>query len=557
MGLVTRLLSKRDSLENPNVALTAEAWEEAFGKSFSTAAGVSVTTKKAMTYAAVWRAVGLISSDVGKLPLFVYRRNGEGKKRAVDHPAYQLLRYKPNSEMTSFVFRQTLLQHGLLRGNGYAYIDRAGSAAPLELIPLDPDQTWPVRANGVLYYVTTSIDDGRETLHKLRQDQVLHVKGMGWDGLTGYSVIEYAKESLAMGLAAREYGARFYSNNARAGVLLEHPGQLSKEAAERIKTSWDKMHAGLENSHKTAILEEGMKANVITISARDAQLIEQRQFEIREVANWFGVPPHKLGDSSRTAYNSLEQENQSYLDDALDRWLVAFEEECRDKLLTEEQKRQDSHVIEFERKALVRSNLTDRANYYKAALAGAPWMTVNQVRGIENENPLDDPNADTLLIPLNIQQGATTTGPVEPVPQPDTTPAQPDANAGWALRSAHRKLLVDAISRMVKRVGVHARRHAKHPDTYLEFLGAIREDHEAVIAEATRDIIEASNLLTGRNTASGLAAERVCEEIRSSLTTVYDMATKSEFADEIEGAMSVLEADLPNRITNEIISEEK
>lgn len=387
------------SIENPSTPLSDPdewAWD-ALGAT-KTDAGVRVSRQSAMTYSAVWRAQHLISRDVGKLPLVTYRRKGEGKVKAAEHPAYELLRYKANGEMTALTVKQTLQGHALMTGNGYAYIARAGDARPVELVPLNPDTTYPVRVNGVLFYAVTVAGEQRKVIAR----DILHVKGLGFDGLEGYSVIQYARDSIGLGLAIRGYGSKFFKNGAKPGVVLEHPNRLSPEGAKNLLSSWNAANSGLENSHKAVLLEEGMKLNPFSMSAEDAQMIETRQFEIREVANWFGVPPHKLGDTTRTAFSSLEQENQSYLDDALDGWLCGWEAECRDKLLTEKEKREDSHVIEFTREALVRANLEARANYYNKALGGAPWMVVSDVRSRENLNELPDGMGERYFLPLNM-----------------------------------------------------------------------------------------------------------------------------------------------------------
>jgi HK97 family phage portal protein len=165
-----------------------------------------------------------------------------------------------------------------------------------------------------------------------------------------------------------------------------------------------------------------LKASRLAFSAEDQQLIETRQFTVRDVANFIGVPPHKLGDTGRTAYASLEQENQSYLDDALDYWLCVWEAQCWDKLLTEEEKAADSHVVEFLRLALMRADMATRANYYRTALGGRGWMTPNEVRGRENLNPSDSADADEILTPLNMGQGGDQN---DPSPEP-AQPQEPD-----------------------------------------------------------------------------------------------------------------------------------
>lgn len=464
-------------MENPATSLANPAeWLIDFVGGSKTKTGVRVTRETALTYAAVWAATVHISRDVAKLPLFVYRNTDSGKERATDHAAFSLLRHKPNNEMTSYVFRQTLQAHALLQGNGYAHIDRAGNGRPIQLIPLDPAKVTPVRVGGVLWYVVKINGEDR----RLPPEDVLHIKGLGYDGLQGYSVIAKAAESLSLGMAARDYGARYFSNNARPDVIFEYPGQLSDVAKKNLRESWASIHQGLDNAHKAAILEEGMKCTPVTINARDSQMIEQRTFENRDVANWFGIPPHFLGDTTRTAFASLEQENQSYLDRTLDGWLVNWEEELREKLLTEREKEADSHFIEFLRQALVRADLKTRAEYYSKALAGLPWMTIDEVRSAETMNALGDGQGDKLIVPINMQRPAEQPKPDEPAPAPPAPSpvAEPDR--------AKRELLRDTVTRMVKRLTVHARKAAKQPDKLPEWIAEIEVKHGDILRSMLR-----------------------------------------------------------------------
>jgi HK97 family phage portal protein len=376
------------SIENPSTPLSApDSWlYDALGSGPSSA-GVNVNRTTAMTYAAVWRAHNLIGDALGKCPLYTWMRGKVGgRERAVSHPAYRLLRRKPNDYMTSFVFKKTVMHHVLSEGNGYAYIERDGGARPLALLPLNPDRTHPVRESSArLWYVY----DHQGTISKIRAEDVLHIRGLGFDGLVGYSVIAKARESLGLGMAAQRFGSIFFRNGSTPHVALEVPGRMSEPARKNLRDSWERAHAGLDNAHKVALLEEGVKVQQYSIRAKDAQLLETRSFEIREVANWFGLPPHKLGDSSRTAYNTLEQENQSCLEECFDPWMCLWEEECHDKLLTEEEKATESHEVEFDRKRLVQPSLGDRVKYWDTGLKNRT-LTRDEVREEDGRNPIPD-----------------------------------------------------------------------------------------------------------------------------------------------------------------------
>jgi hypothetical protein len=206
-------------------------------------------------------------------------------------------------------------------------------------------------------------------------------------------------DAIGHGLATRKYGSTFFKNGAQAGIILKHPTTITDSAAKRLKATWTKAHSGVDNAHKVAVLEEGMDAQQISVNAEDAQLIESQEFNLLDIANFFGLPPHKLGHTARTSYNSLEQENQSYLNEALDPWLVQIEEELYGKLLTTTEQRAETHTFEFNRGALLRADLPARGEYYQKALGGAPWMTIDEVRAKENALPLA--GGSELLLPTN------------------------------------------------------------------------------------------------------------------------------------------------------------
>lgn len=479
------------SLENPTTSLADPAnWlSDAVGGGASDS-GITVNSSTALTYSAVWRGVNLVARDVAKLPCVIYRRVGGGKERATDHPTHNLLAYKPNTDMTAFSFKAAVMHWALLKGNGYAYIVRRGDGRPVELWPLSAERTYPVRENGMLWYVTTVENEQR----KIPARDMFHVRGITTDGVTGISVVEKARDSFGLGMAAHKYGRIFFKNSAKPPMVLEHPNQLSDPAKKTLRDSWLAMHQGLDNAHKVAVLEEGMKVHEFGISNEDAQFLETRQFEIREVANWFGVPPHKLGDTTRTAYASLEQENQAYLDDALDPWLVAYETEAWDKLLTQEERDSGDYVVEFLRNALVRANLQARGAYYQTAIQGG-WMSPDEVRAKENENEQPGGIGRVYYRPLNValadENGLTylKNTDTKPAPASETTqgeqgepqnPAQSNTAALGALELA----FTDAARRMHKRIMLHVERAQKRGELARWLGESMRNEHSETVREA-------------------------------------------------------------------------
>ena len=388
------------SMENPRRPL--DPWGQTVGDVMEgsiSSSGVRVSRDKALSVAAFWRGVLLISSTVGKLPFGAYRRTYPGMEPDVKHPAHWLLRKQPNEYMTAVSWKETMQGNALLHGNGYSYIVRNGDGTPAELLWLDPECVDPVRENGKLWYVYTRKGTGES--RKLPAIDVFHLKGWGYDGLCGYPILQKGKEVLGHALASRTYGSVFFRNQARPSVLLKHPGKISPEARKNLRESWERLHQGLDNAHKTAVLEEGMDAFPLTISARDSQLIEVMSFSLIEIANLLGIPPHKLGASVNVSYKSLEQENQAFLDDSIDPWLVRWEEEAEAKLLTSYQQMRDTHAISFDRFPLVRADLQQRGEFYSKAL-NAGWISPDEVRAREGLNPMPGGTGKVYFRPVNL-----------------------------------------------------------------------------------------------------------------------------------------------------------
>lgn len=387
------------SLENPRRPL--DPWSQSLGDSLDgslATSGVRVNRDKALTSSGFWRGVNLISGTVAKLPMGVYRKVYPGAELDPRHPAHRLLRRTPNEATTAFVFKRLLQGHLLCHGNAYAYIVRSAGGQPLELLPLDPTRTYPVREERRLWYVH---ELGTGERRKLDPADMLHLKGLSFDGLEGYSVLSKAREALGLDIGMRGYASTFFRNAARPNVALKHPARLSAEARKNLRESWERMHAGIENAHRVAILEEGMEAQELSVNARDAQLLEARQFSLIEVANILGIPPHKLGAAVNVSYKSLEQENQAYLDDAIDPWLVMWEEECESKLLGLYQRERETHAVSFDRFPLVRADLQQRGAYYVQAISNG-WMSPDDVRARESLNPLPGGLGGVYYRPANL-----------------------------------------------------------------------------------------------------------------------------------------------------------
>jgi HK97 family phage portal protein len=445
------------SLENPSVSLRdPDAWDRlGLGGDVETA-GSRITTAKILAHPPVWKALNLISRTVGKLPLCVFRDDGQGdRRRAKEHPAYRLLKRAPNAAMIPFRFKQTLTFHAAAWGNGYAAIFRK-RGLPVSLVPLDPELTVFERRSGAMWYHTTSAVAGGRWI---AAEDVLHITGFSHDGISGINVFETMRKSLALGIAAREFGTKFFANGSNSGGVLMLPKGLTPEARNQRERDWDEGRKGLNNAFRTAILEEGARYIPTTVTPEAGQFLETRKFESREAANMFCVPPHKVGDDARSSYNSLEQENQSFLDETIDPWLVTWEEECAAKLLSEAERENETHLVEFIRDALLRADRrTETDSLIQEVNNGL--LLPDEARKIRNMPALPNGIGTHPRMPANISilAPALPAPEPEPAPTPDTKAASPPAtdtdrsNAEW--RAANdvagklRALLVDRVTRL-------------------------------------------------------------------------------------------------------------
>lgn len=370
--------------------------------------GEAVTVEGSLSVTAVLAGFTILSEDTASLPLILYRRLKRGKERATDHPYYSLMHDAPNPEHTSMVFREIVTGHLVGWGNFYGQLiwDRKGVVR--ETWPLRPDRMKVFRENGVRKYLYRTAN-GQE--RAFRQDEILHIPGFGFDGLTGISRITQARNAIGLSIAAEKFGSKFFSNDARPGVVLKHPKELSDDSYNRLRNSWNEMHQGVDNSHKPAILEEGMDIETIGIPPEDAQFLQTRQFQVSEVARIFRIPPHMIGDISKsTSWGSgIEQQELGYLSHTLRPWLTRIEQQLNKDLLLAAEKK--DYLFEHLTDVLLRTDTTARFQAYALAITNG-FMTRNEAREKENSNPID--GLDEPLVPLNMSEvgaSATTTAP--------------------------------------------------------------------------------------------------------------------------------------------------
>ena len=379
MGFLSSLFRSRDAPQNRT---SGSAYSFFMGGSTS---GKRVNERSSMQMTAVYSCVRILSEAVAGLPLHLYRYTEEGsKEKATSHPLYFLLHDEPNPEMTSFVFRETLMTHLLLWGNAYAQIIRNGKGEVIALYPLMPDRMAVDRDDkGRLYYeYTVNTEDAptmKGSLVRLSPTDVLHIPGLGFDGLVGYSPIAMAKNAIGMAIACEEYGAKFFANGAQPSGVLEHPGTIKDPS--RVRESWTQTFGGSHNANKVAVLEEGMKYTPISISPEQAQFLETRKFQINEIARIFRVPPHMVGDLEKSSFSNIEQQSLEFVKYTLEPWLVRWEQSIQRTLFSAEEKKQ--YFAKFNVEGLLRGDYASRMTGYATARQNG-WMSANDIRELEN-----------------------------------------------------------------------------------------------------------------------------------------------------------------------------
>lgn len=415
MGLMERAaVESRATLEDPSTSLAnPDVWMVNALGGGQTAAGKNVNHKNALKLSAVWGCTKVISEDVGKLPLPVYERLERGKERARGHALYRVLHDEFNPQMSAFNGRRTLQAHVLNWGNAFAEIERNNSGDVIALWPLLPDRTKAERIDGRKVIVTRV--NGEDV--PLDAENVLHIPGLGFDGLRGYSVIGHAKQAIGAAMAAEEFGAGWFGNGAIPGGIIKRHDSLSEEAQSRVRRSWNKVHQGLSGAQRVAILDEGMEYEKIGIPPEDSQFISTRQFGVEDIIRFYRVPPHKVQHLLHAGVRAnVESENISYVTDTLQSWLVGWEQEINRTLFDDEER--DTFFAEHVIEGLLRGDSQARGNFYQQAINNG-WMTPNEVREAENRNPME--GGDRLFVPLNL---LPLDSPV--VDEPDMDVGEPD-----------------------------------------------------------------------------------------------------------------------------------
>ncbi|WP_433406865.1 phage portal protein [Streptomyces sp. CA-146814] len=393
---------------------TPEKWVEDWMRGGSTnSAGIRVDQDTALTYSPFFAGVRVLSEDLGGLPTFLYERMApRGKQRATAHPLYALLHDQPNPMMSAAWLKETLTAHAITWGDGVAHVVTHQRTGVIEEIwPLRPDRlTIGVKRTGAGRFERRyRYDDDVNGIHvTLLPHEVLHIPGLGFDGVRGYSVVELAANAIGLGLATEHHGAKVFSNGAAPGGALSHPGNLSPEARTRMAEDWENIHKGIDRAHRVAILEEGVTWQQVGVPNDAAQFLETRKLQVTEMARWLRLPPHKIMDLDRATFSNIEQQQLDYVSSALNIWLVRWEQAILTQLLLPEERQK--FYAEFLVDSLLRGDTLTR---YQAYAIGRQWgwLSANDIRDKENQNPVE--GGDTYLVPLNMVPAGGERGALE------------------------------------------------------------------------------------------------------------------------------------------------
>jgi HK97 family phage portal protein len=519
-------LEKRGGVE-----VIVDAW-----RANAAAAGGSITPFSAMQISAVWAAILLLSDTLASLPLITYERNGRAKTRAPKHNLYPVLHDQANEIMTAFEFRELMEASILSWGNAYAQIfyDNRGRVTAL----------WPLLPGRM---IDVKVENGRKLFHYqpekgaalwMTDNEIWHIPGMGSNGITGYSPIAMFRRTIGLAKSAEDFGARFFENDARPGIVLEHPGKLGDQAFDNLRTSWAESHQGVENSHKPAILEEGMKLHEIGIPPEDAQFLETRKFQVTEIARIFRVPPHMIGDLDKATFSNIEQQSLDFVIHSVRPWLTRWEQSIWQHLMLPSDR--ERYFAEFLVDGMLRGDTVSRYTAYATGRQNG-WLSANDIRELENMNPVE--GGDVYLVPLNMipadqvgdlggstkgtsTEGAGTAGSA-------SRSAGPEGGISWAslnteqremrsrrsaatrhrLQRSYQRVLLDVSGRIMRRE-VHdikdaANRWMKNRDLvdFLRWLKDFYQDHKAYIERQMKPVLQAYGELVATEAADEVGGE--------------------------------------------------
>ena len=417
-----------------------------------TGSGMRVSPDSALRLAAVYACVRILAETMASLPLVVYQRRADGgKDKVTDHWLYRLMAKRPNRFQNPFEWREMLQGHLALRGNAYNQIITNPRGEIIELMPIHPDRVKIELLPSGEYRYRVTDRAGTEVI--MPRGDVWHLRGLSSDGLMGMSPIELARENLGMALAAQDYGARFFANDAKpTGGWIEFPGTFKDNEAKKVfRESYQQAQSGA-NRGKVLVLENGMKFHEVGVTNKDAQFLELRKFQITDIARLFRVPPHMIADLERATFSNIEQQSLEFVMHTMTPWAERWEASIESELLLAG----DDIEIEFDFANLMRGDAASRSSYYQSGIQNG-WLTRNEARIAENLNPID--GLDQPLRPLNMveEDAAEDLGidtQEEAAEPPEKKAIEPSEDESVARLNGRFNALVQTTSeRLARRIG--------------------------------------------------------------------------------------------------------
>jgi len=441
-GIRNALSIAGDSLASPS------GWLSRLAAMSETSSGIAINEANALTVSDFYKCDRVLRETVAMLPWKVYQTQTRGRKEAKKHPLYFLLHDEPNDHMTSFTYREMMMSNLNIWGRHYSYIERNKAGVIVALWPIRPDLCRMQVIDGVVWFWART-QSGPEM--KFWDDEILYIPGLTRDGYFAYSPVMLQREALGLTKAMEMFGAKFFGNGSHSGGFLEHPGQISKEAATRLKEQFEERHSGIENAHRLAVLEEGMKFTTNTVPPETAQFLQSREFQRGEIAGLMRVPPHKIGDLSRSTNNNIEHQDLEFLRDSIAPWLERIEQSCNRSLLLPSEK--GKFYIEFEIKGMMRGDTAARTEFYKAMFATAAYSP-NMILESENDEPFD--GGDEHFVPLNMV-------PVSKIDQmyQDNGELDPAGEPLQSIRRTNLRFFRDVTGRVVNRKPAERQKYAE------------------------------------------------------------------------------------------------
>lgn len=511
-------------------AITEPGWHTMYGTGTKSSSGIEVTESSAMGYAPFWRAVNLIAADVAGMPCDIFKRQKDGgKKYAADHPAATLLRDRPARWWSARTMIETATYHANVYGNAYLPIVRDMSGTPMEIGLADPcGMIIKIMDDGTKWYCWWQ---GSKPV-RVQDRDMIHLMGMSRDGIMGLCQLDLFRNALGVGMAAQEFGGRLFSQGANMSGLLMVPGSFSEEKIRNTMAAWNSMQTGLNNAHKVALLQDGVKFQPMSIDPDKAQFLGTREFEVRQtVSNITGVPPHMLGDSTRTSHNSLESESQAYLSRCLNPWLKRWEAELRAKLMTDKERMKDSHVIEFNRESEVQMEFDTKISAMATQIYNS-ILTPNEARRLLNL-PSAGPYGDRFYRQANLMvvgdDDKDEPTEVEPIADPDNPEEVPMDDPKDLMTDKSKSLLRAMVTssvtsaiklesaKMIQRAAMQA---DKFPAAVAEFYQTWTENTVPALSESSCRVAVISHAETSKKLLMDVHSVSTSGSLKANVTDV-------------------------------------